>query len=149
MASIRVIEEIVEPAVKALGYELYACELSLGSGRNGILRVLIDGVNLDDCAIISRQVSTALDVADPISGRYTLEVSSPGMDRPLLKPAHYEKALGKKAKIRLRVAQDNQKAFVGKIVRFEEDQVTLLQEDNTELVLKLEDVEKARLIIEI
>lgn len=149
MVSVRTIEAIVEPAVKALGYELYACELSLGSGRRGVLRILIDGVNLDDCAVISRQVSTALDVADPISSRYTLEVSSPGMDRPLLKPAHYEKALGKKAKIRLNIAKENQKTFIGKIVKFEEDQVTLLQEDNTELVLKFEDIEKARLLIEI
>jgi len=149
VVSVRTIEAIVEPAVKALGYELYACELSLGAGRRGVLRILIDGVNLDDCAAISRQVSTALDVADPISGRYNLEVSSPGMDRPLIKPEHYEKAIGKKAKIRLSLAKENQRTFIGKIVKFEEDQVTLLQEDNSELVLKFEDIEKARLMIEI
>lgn len=150
MVSVRTIEEIVEPAVKALGFELYACELSLGSGRHGVLRVLVDGVNLDDCALISRQVSTALDVADPIGSRYNLEVSSPGMDRPLIKPVHYEKALGKKAKIRTRVAQqDNQRTFIGKILKFDEEVVTLQQEDNSELLLKYEDIEKARLLIEI
>lgn len=152
MVSVRTIEEIVEPAVKALGFELYACELSLGSGRHGVLRVLVDGVNLDDCALISRQVSTALDVADPIGGRYNLEVSSPGLDRPLIKPVHYEKALGKKAKLRTRVAQplyDNQRTFIGKIVKFDGDVVALQQDDQSELLLKFDDIEKARLLIEI
>ena len=84
------IEELLQPGAQALGYELVAVEMS--GGDTSILRIYIDtpnGVTVQDCAKASRQFSAILDVEDPISNRYTLEVSSPGMDRPLAKPLHF------------------------------------------------------------
>ena len=77
---------MLEPGVKALGFELVDTELSGGAGQT-VLRVYIDhprGINVDDCAKVSRQLSAVLDVEDPIAGQYLLEVSSPGLDRPLV-----------------------------------------------------------------
>src|SRR4030042_5683453 len=89
-ASLRV---LLEPAVAALGFELVDTEFS-GSGRQAVLRIYIDkpdGVTVDDCALVSRQVSAILDVEDPITGQYMLEVSSPGLDRPMVKRADFQR----------------------------------------------------------
>lgn len=145
------IEKVVAPAVEALGFELYACELSLGKS-NTTLRVLVDGpkgITLDDCAKVSRQVATALDVADPFSGRYSLEVSSPGLDRPLLHPWHFERAVGKKAKLRSRVLKEGQRNFIGIIKKVDDGQVLVATEEQGEISFGLDEIEKARLIVEI
>jgi ribosome maturation factor RimP len=98
------LEELIEPTVVNLGYELSDLELKLG-GRDGIVRVFIDkpeGVDLTDCEIVSKQLSAVLDVEDPLPGHYTLEVSSPGLDRKLTKPSHFQRFLGETVRVKLR-----------------------------------------------
>ena len=90
------LSEMLNPAVEALGFELLGVEF-VRAGKHSILRVYIDhenGINVDDCADVSHQVSAVLDVEDPINTEYNLEVSSPGMDRPLFKAAHYAQVVG-------------------------------------------------------
>jgi ribosome maturation factor RimP len=97
------VQALLEPLVEGLGYELVCLELH-GSGAHALLRLYIDapqGIGLDDCERVSREVSAALDVADPISGSYRLEVSSPGLDRPLAKPEHFRRFAGRQAKLQL------------------------------------------------
>ncbi|MEQ8206633.1 MAG: ribosome maturation factor RimP, partial [Woeseia sp.] len=90
------LSRLLEPAIEGLGYELCDLEAKLG-GRDGVLRVFIDkpeGIVLEDCEKVSRQISAILDLEDPLPGQYALEVSSPGLDRRLSKPAHFERFLG-------------------------------------------------------
>ncbi|MGB5346901.1 MAG: ribosome maturation factor RimP, partial [Woeseia sp.] len=85
------LRRVLEPSIERLGYELSDIEAKLG-GRDGVLRVFIDrpeGIGLEDCEAVSRQISALLDVEDPLPGRYVLEVSSPGLDRRLTKPEHF------------------------------------------------------------
>ena len=89
----KTLQDRLASLVSNMGYEFVGCELNRHSGGS-LLRIYIDketGVNVDDCARVSRQVSATLDVEDPIQGRYTLEVSSPGIDRPLFDLSHYKK----------------------------------------------------------
>ena len=105
------LEAIIEPAVTAFGYELLGCEsVSAGKGQR-LLRVYVDsarGVTIDECAKISRQISAVLDVEDPIKGRYYLEVSSPGIERPLFTVAQCQRYLGQTVSVRLKVAKAGQ-----------------------------------------
>ena len=109
---------LIEPLLQREGYELVAVEI-LGSGPATILRVYIDkpgGISLDDCATVSEAVSAILDVEDPIESAYDLEVSSPGLDRPLRKPADYERFAGQKVKIKTYgpvEGTENRKMFPG------------------------------------
>src|SRR5439155_1046964 len=103
------IEEIVQRVAQSEGIEVVEVELK-GGGRNQLLRISIDkpeGVTHGDCELISQQVGTILDVEDVLTGHYTLEVSSPGVERKLLKPKDFERFQGKKAKISLREPIDN------------------------------------------
>ena len=110
------IQALLAPAVEALGLELLGLEFRPGNG-NALLRLYIDapsregGVTLDDCEAVSREVSALMDVHDPIDSHYTLEVSSPGIDRPLFKPAHFARFVGESAKIALEFPQDGRKRF--------------------------------------
>src|SRR5690606_34841235 len=117
-----VIEDLLTPAVSALGLELLGVEFSAGS-QQALLRVYIDvegrPVNIDDCEQVSREVSALLDVHDPIEAHYTLEVSSPGLDRPLFKPAHYARFIGEQVKITLDLPQDGRRRFQGRILGVE------------------------------
>lgn len=134
--------------VLSLGYEFIGCEL-MRQGRNTLLRIYIDkekGVNLDDCALVSRQLSAVLDVEDPIQSRYILEVSSPGMDRPLFELAQYKKVIGKKIKIRLSSPIDNRRNLVGILLAIEEDSKIQLLVDEEKLTLPFSQIEKAKLI---
>jgi len=111
------IHELLEPGADALGYELVAVELT--GGDTSIVRVYIDtpnGVTVTDCSKASRQFSAILDVEDPISNRYTLEVSSPGMDRPLAKPAHFQKVVGEEVKIKMTTLVDGRRRFTGQVL---------------------------------
>lgn len=136
--------------VSAMNYEFVGCEL-LRQGKHSVLRIFIDktgGVTLDDCTRVSHQVSAMLDVEDPIQGQYSLEVSSPGLDRPLFEMAHYARFQGKQVKIRLRVPQDERRNFVGVILRAENDQVHLLV-DAEEIILPFSNIEKGHIIADI
>ncbi len=110
------VAELLEPHVERQGFELVAVEYKSGS-RNSILRLLIDrpggGVALDDLEGVSRVVGDLLDVYDPVEGRYTLEVCSPGINRPLVKLSHFQAFRGRRVRVRTRSARNGQKSFIG------------------------------------
>lgn len=141
------IEALLAPAVEALGLELLGVEFNPGNG-NALLRLYIDqaeqGVTLDDCEAVSREVSALLDVHDPIDTHYSLEVSSPGLDRPLFKPEHYSRFVGEVAKVALELPQDGRKRFQGRILATSDGAVTLDQ-DGTPVQLPFAAIQKARL----
>ena len=142
------IVDLLEPSVRGLGYELLGVEFT-GQGQHSRLRIFIDrdgGVNLDDCELVSRQVSAVLDVEDPIRGHYALEVSSPGLDRPLFKLEHFSRFVGSLVKIRLRNALTGQRNFKGKIVRVDDRAIVIEQEDAGEISLAHDNIDKANLI---
>lgn len=146
------LQDILASAVEALGYELVGCELHGQQGRS-LLRVYVEGpegasVTLDDCAKISRQISAVLDVADPIRGRYLLEVSSPGLERPLFTADHYRRFIGHRVKLRLRVPREGQRNFNGIIEAVKDDQITF-QLDEATLELHLSEIDKAKLVLKL
>lgn len=140
------IQQLVEPVVNGLGYELWGCDLRIGAG-SALLRVYIDsasGISLDDCALVSHQLSGLLDVEEPIKMPYTLEVSSPGMDRPLLKRDHYLSSRGQKVKIKLKWPIDSRRNFAGELTGVEGDQLILSCEEGS-ITLPLNAVKQARI----
>jgi ribosome maturation factor RimP len=140
---------LLEPTVEALGYELADLEASFSGGR-GVLRLFIDrpeGIRVEDCETVSRQVSGVLDVEDPIKGDYDLEVSSPGMDRKLVKPAHFERFAGQPVKGRFKAMIDGRRRFAGVLLGRDGDKARL-QLDGTELTVRIEDIELIRLVPE-
>jgi ribosome maturation factor RimP len=145
-------EEIVEllsPTVTALGLQLLGAEFS-ASGNHALLRLYIDVegryVSVEDCEAVSREVSALLDVNDPITSQYTLEVSSPGIDRPLFTPAQFARFIGEEAKVNLRLPQDGRRRLQGKILRVEGDRIALGEADKPEFVVTHDNIEKARLV---
>lgn len=140
--------EIVERIVEATGCELVDAQL-LGGGVHRVLRLLIDrptGVTHEDCEKISHSVSETLDAGDLIpGGAYTLEVSSPGVDRPLVRPRDYERFVGSKVKIELKQAIEKSRRFSGKLAAFDGERVTLELEAGKTLVVELSAIQKANL----
>jgi ribosome maturation factor RimP len=153
MSTTEVVEKVTEIAGRVAaseGLEIVEVEYK-GGGNNRFLRIFIDkpgGVSHGDCETISRQVAVILDVEDVIPVRYTLEVSSPGLDRKLLKPADYQRFLGKKARVKLRGAIGGRSHFVGRLAEFEAGQVGLDVEGGGRLHFALDDVLSARLVAE-
>jgi ribosome maturation factor RimP len=143
------IAELVTPTVNALGLELWGVE-QIAQGKFSVLRVYIEseqGVTVDDCAQVSRQISSLLDVEDPIPGEYTLEVSSPGLDRPLFYLEQYEQYTGNEVNIRLRTPLAGRRRFKGRIVEIKEGSVCL-EVDGEEFVLPFPDIDKTNVAIE-
>lgn len=141
------LEELIEPVVQSLDCELWGLEY-LTQGKNLLLRIYIDredGIGLKDCERVSRQVSAVMDVEDPISGEYTLEVSSPGADRMLFKLEHYQAFAGSNIKLRLRVAFEGRRKFSGLLKGVEDDEI-VLEVDNEEYLLPFELIEKANVV---
>lgn len=139
-----ILEQLVEPVAASLGCELWGLEY-LTQGRYTTVRIYIDGPNgasLEDCERVSRQVSAVFDVEDPIDNEYTLEVSSPGLDRPLYKESQYARFVGEVINVRLRIARDGRRRFKGVINRVENGEV-FLQVDNQEVQLPLDVIDKA------
>lgn len=139
---------LLEPAVTALGCELVGIEYQ-PSGKHSLLRVYIDkpdGVNVDDCSAVSYQVSGLLDVEDPIPGNYTLEVSSPGLDRPLFVARDFERFAGHEVKLRMRFPVEGQRNFRGLLQGLREQQVVIEDQDGKRISLPLDQVEQARLV---
>ena len=144
------VEEIAGRVAASEDLELVEVEW-LGAGNNHILRIFIDkpgGVTLADCENVSHQVGTILDVEDVIAGRYTLEVSSPGLDRKLLKPSDYERFLGRRARIKLRRPVEGRSNFAGRLAGMDEGQVSLEMEGGARVRFPLEEVATARLVVE-
>ncbi len=139
--------DLIEPAVAAVGYELLGCEF-ISRGRRSVLRIYIDspnGINVKDCEKVSHQVSSVLDVEDPIPGKYQLEVSSPGLDRPLFKIAHYEQQIGHWIKVHLRLALNGRRNFVGHLQAVNESQITIAC-DNDVFDIPFSYIQKGKLI---
>ena len=141
------LHKLFEPGVQALGCELVDVEYAADGGRN-VLRVYIDrpeGITVDYCAKVRRQVSAVLDVEDPIPEGYTLEVSSPGLDRPLVKRADFERFAGREVKVRMREAQSGRRNFKGTLEGVQGDAI-VLQVDQERFSLPMARIERARLV---
>ena len=141
--------ELVASAVEPLGYELLGVEY-LAQGRHSVLRIYIDspdGINLDDCERASRQVSAVLDVDDPLKGQYTLEMSSPGLDRPLFTAEHFTQFIGHEVKLRLHSPLEGQRRFKALIKGVEGDVIHLTSSETDEdWQISLDNIEKANLL---
>jgi len=143
------LHKLIEPIVTSMGYELVGVEY-LSQGRHSILRIYIDktgGVNVDDCSSVSGQVSAMLDVEDPIHGEYSLEISSPGLDRPLFTLAHFEQFSGQKCQVRMKIPIEGQRKFTGTIKSISDDKVEL-EFDEKSVFLPIDMVDKANLVPE-
>lgn len=156
------ISELLAPTVASLGLELLGIEYLPSTGA-ALLRLYIDvpgdeleaddgddgqgprQVTIEDCEAVSREVSAQLDVEDPITGNYTLEVSSPGLDRPLFTLAHFRRFLGESAKVTLRLPQDGRRRLTGQIARIDDGVITFVV-DGSEFAVSFENVDKARLL---
>ncbi len=142
---------LLKPVVTGLGYELVGVEWSADTRGRKILRVYIDiddqnGITVDDCERVSHQVSALLDVENPVAGTYVLEISSPGLDRPLFSLEHFEKFIGEPVRIQLFQPHEGQRRFKGWILAVEKDQVTVQTADGKQVTIPFEMIEKARLI---
>ena len=139
---------LFEPVVESMGYELVGVEYLGGSGH-ATLRVYIDrdsGVDLDDCAAISHQLSGILDVEEPISQAFDLEISSPGINRPLFKLADYEKYIGREAKIKLNLGLQGRKNFRGELLGVAGANTVKINVDGEHFDLPFADIAKANLM---
>ena len=141
------IEQLAGPIILALDCELWGTEL-IRQGRSTLLRIYIDreqGVTIEDCEAVSRRVSQVLDVESPIAGQYTLEVSSPGMDRLLFRIEHYAEYAGETVEIRLNQPFEGRRKLTGTLAGVDGDEV-LVQVGDEEFVLPLEWIQRARIV---
>ena len=138
---------MLRPAVEEVGKELLGVEY-ISAGNQSVLRLFIDhenGIDVDDCAEVSRQVGAILDVEDPIANEYSLEVSSPGVDRPLFTLAHFAAVVSEEVSVKLNVPQDGRRNFKGTLVSIDEDMINV-EVDNQVFSLLIDNVSKANLI---
>lgn len=142
------LKRLLEPTVEGLGYELSDLELRVG-GKDGVVRVFIDrdpdGVGLEDCEAVSRQISALLDAEDPIPGHYALEVSSPGLDRRLTKVEHYRRFMGENVRVKLRFPLDGRRNYSGELKAANEENIEV-EVDGTSHRLPIATIESARLV---
>ncbi len=140
------VRELLEPLLARKGLELFDIEFK-GQGKNGILRVFIDkeeGVTIDDCTLVSRELGTLLDIHDMIPGSYTLEVSSPGLTRALRNPDDFLRFTGKKVKIKTSKDFEKKKIFIGKLIEFK-DGLATVETEMGNFSIPYVDIEKANL----
>ncbi len=140
------IADIIEPVVQNLGFSLFSVSLN-----SDILQIMAENpetknLNLSECTTLSREISTILDVEDPIAGRYRLELSSPGIDRPLRSLEDYVHYKGREAKVEIEPPIDGQKRFRGVIVGIENDEI-VLNTDQGEVAFPFQSVHKAKLVL--
>lgn len=143
------LNEIIEPTITAMQYEFVGLEY-LSGGKPPVLRIYIDhedGISVDDCALVSRQISAVLDVEDPISSEYNLEVSSPGLNRPLFTAAHFQTCIGERIKLILRFPVEGRRKYTGQLLAAD-DQTIEMQVDNSTVQLTIADIEKANMIFD-
>ncbi len=139
------LRKLLEPLVEDLGYELVLVELA-GSGQR-TLRLFVDapgGIMLDDCETVSRNVSALLDVDDPIAGKYVLEVSSPGLERPLVRIEHFQRFVGERVKVRLLRHHLGRKRFTGTLSEADDDGI-VVEVDGEAYEITYSDIESAKL----
>ena len=141
------LEALLTPAVMALGLRIWGIEY-LSQGKRSLLRIYIDGddgVTIDDCERVSRQVSDLLDVENVLVSSYTLEVSSPGLDRLLFKPEQYAESIGETVDVRLNYPFEGRRRLVGPLTSLENDNVVVVVEDS-EFLIPLSNVQRARIV---
>jgi ribosome maturation factor RimP len=147
MAASDKLKALIGPLVEDLGYEFVGVEYQ-SNPKNRLVRIYIDreetGVGVEDCECVSREVSALLDVEEPIGGHYTLEVSSPGVERPLFETEHFQRFVGETARILMHVPVEGRRKFKGEIVSADETLVVMLV-DSVEYELPLADVRRAEL----
>lgn len=144
------VEQDITPTLADMGYDVV--RVALNGQETKVLQVMAerqDGVDMtvDDCADISRAVSALLDVSDPFAGRYTLEVSSPGLDRPLVRPADYARFVGDEAKVELVSDIRGRKRFKGRLAGLAPGDVVLLDFEGQRMEIPFSDIAKAKLIL--
>ena len=144
------IYDLVAPTIESMGFEVV--RILMTSAQRPTLQIMIerqDRKNLvvDDCAAVSRAVSTILDEKDPIDSEYSLEVSSPGIDRPLTKPEHFSRFAGYEAKIETSDSIDGRKRFKGKILELNQDNTIKFSMDEKEYSIPFDSVSKAKLVL--
>lgn len=149
MASVETIERMIAPTLESMGYAVV--RLSFAGSTRKTLQLLVERadarpISVENCAEISRVVSAVLDVEDPIAGAYVLEVSSPGIDRPLVRHDDYRRFAGHDAKVELDHPQDGQKRFKGRLEGIEGDMVRLMIEGRT-VELPFAAIRSAKLIL--
>ncbi len=144
--------ELLRPSVEGLGYELVGIE-HLPMGKHTVLRIYIDssdGITVNDCSQVSHQVSGVLEVEEPIKGQFTLEVSSPGIDRPLFNLEQFEQFVGSKVKIKLYHAVEGKRKIMGLIESIEGEDINVKDADSdTVFQLHIDDIDKANIISDI
>lgn len=143
------IEDLIAPTLGDMGYDIV--RIQLGGGQRQLLQIMAErtadhGMSVENCAEVSRAVSALLDVADPIAGAFTLEVSSPGIDRPLTRLEDFERFASFEAKLELRIPEDGRRRFRGRLLGLEENRVRLETED-AELQIPYGALAKAKLIL--
>lgn len=146
-AKLELLESLIAPVAESLGCEFWGLDY-ITRPNSSLLRIYIDkeeGIGVKDCESVSRQVSAVMDVEDPIAGNYTLEVSSPGMDRPLFKLEHFVAYAGQNIKLKLRTAFEGRRNFSGLLKGVEEDEI-VLQVDQEEYLLPYELIDKANVV---
>jgi ribosome maturation factor RimP len=149
MAKVDKLNEMLRPSVEALGFEFVGVEY-VGQGKHSVLRIYIDhenGINVDDCASVSHQVSGILEVEDPITSQYSLEVSSPGMERPLFTLEHFSAYVGKLVNIKCHVGVDGRRKFKGELVAIKDEMLTVVV-DGQDFNIDFQDIDKANLVAE-
>ncbi len=141
------IERMVRPAIEDMGCDFWGCEY-LPVGGHATLRIYIDkpeGVTVDDCADVSHEVSGILDVEDPISGAYNLEISSPGLDRPLMNPEHFERYKGEIIAVRALEPIMGRRKFKGPLINVTADGIEM-EVDGEIYAIPFEEIDKANLV---
>ena len=141
------LKQLREPTIERLGYEVVDVEVRLGVG-GGLVRLFIDkpdGVDLDDCEKVSLAVSALLDVEDPVPGNYNLEVSSPGLDRKLTKPSHFQWFAGETVKVQTRFPIEGRRRFRGTLVSSDDENI-VVEVDGESHSLPLKTIDTARLV---
>ena len=141
---------LIQPIVEQLGYELWGHQY-FQQGKYSTLRIYIEsptGVTVDDCQRVSAQVGAVLDVENPITGQYSLEVSSPGLDRALFTRAHYERFIGQRIQLRLHLPIENRRNFTGTLLTVVDNSITM-NVDGIEYQLSIDAIEKANVVPEI
>ncbi len=144
------IARLIEPSLQDMGYNLVRVQLT--GGRRAVLQVMAErsddgAMDVDDCAALSRTISALLDVEDPIAGAYTLEVSSPGIDRPLVKPDDFDRFAGLEAKLELAAPLDGRKRFRGRLIGMAGDRVAINLGDRGTVELPFADIAQAKLVL--
>lgn len=141
------LNDLIKPAIEKMGYELTDLEVK-NQDREQLISIFIDnltGIKIEDCEIVSRQISLLLDVENPISGKYILEVSSPGLDRKLTKLNHFKRFIGNELRIKLLRSMDGRRNFRGKLLAANKESIKV-QVDDQLYKLPIDMIETARLV---